>query len=145
MSHRHGIGAVGDRGFGWRGSIWALGLALLVATMGASAQEVGTGIQVTVPNGYLNVAVDDLTVQSTAGAVRWSRTWDGQEWKFNSYWESLSQSWKNLTGSKTADTTGSTLANGPGLASSGGSADDGCWVWVDEDWQPSTGTVTIGG
>lgn len=97
---------------------------------------------VAIPNGYANISVDDLRLQSIGGEVRWTRTWDGQEWKFNSHWESLSQSWKNLTGSQTADTTaGSALAP----LSSGGGGGSGCWVWVDEDWQPSVGTASIGG
>jgi RHS repeat-associated protein len=128
----------------------AAGASALVAISAVHADP-QTGVDVTVPNGFLNVTLDDLTVQTTGGAVRWGRHWDGQEWKFNPYWESLSQSWKNLTGSQTADTTGSALTSGgsstptASLASSGGSTDDGCWVWVDEDWQPSQGTTTIGG
>ncbi|GHU19758.1 hypothetical protein FACS189475_07530 [Betaproteobacteria bacterium] len=39
-------------------------------------------------------------VRSVVGEVRWTREWDGTEWKFNPQWESLSQSWKNLTGSQ---------------------------------------------
>jgi RHS repeat-associated protein len=99
------------------------------------------GLVVTVPNGYANISVDDLRLQSVAGKVRWMRVWDGQEWKFNPHWESLSQSWKNLTGSQSADATG----GAPSSSGSGGSGADGCWVWVDEGWQPSVGTVLIGG
>jgi RHS repeat-associated protein len=127
-------------------------LCLITPTLPAHAESPRTGLLVTVPNGYANIAVDDLRVESTAGTVRWMRVWDGQEWKFNPQWESLSQSWKNLTGSQSADTTGSTLSAGSGstsgaaLSSSGsGGGGGGCWVWVDEDWQPSTGTVMIGG
>ncbi len=87
--------------------------------------------------------MDDLRVWSTAGEVRWQRQWDGQEWKFQPHWESLSQSWKNLTGSQTADTTAGTLSVGASGGSSSGGG--GCWVWVDEDWTPSTGTVVLGG
>ena len=57
-----------------------------------------------------------------------------------SQWDSLSQSWKNLTGSNTADTTGAL-----GLGSTSSGSEPGCWVWVDEDWQPSPEMVTIGG
>jgi len=121
-----------------------------------SAQANGNGLTVSIPNGYANVQVKDLHVQSTAGSMPWLRVWDGQEWKFNPHWESLSQSWKNLTGSQTADSTGSTLAAGSsgggasalvGVASStsSGGGGGGCWVWVDEDWQPSGGTTLIGG
>lgn len=102
-------------------------------------------LQVSIPNGYANLTANDLRIRSTAGEVRWTRVWDGQEWKFNPQWESLSQSWKNLTGSQTADTTAGTVSAGTNtaLGASGGSS--GCWVWVDEDWAPSVGTTVIGG
>ncbi len=129
-------------------------LALLsLMLLALSAQANGNGLTVSIPNGYANIQVEDLHLQSTAGAMPWVRAWDGQEWKFNPHWESLSQSWKNLMGSQTADTTGSTLAS----ASSGGgsstspflssssSSSGGCWVWVDEDWQPPGGSASIGG
>ena len=38
--------------------------------------------------------------------------WDGREWKFATQWESLSQSWKNLTGSQLG--LGSTGSGGAG-------------------------------
>ncbi len=65
--------------------------------------------------------------------------WDGREWKLGSQWDSLSQTWKNLTGSNTADTTGALGSTGSG------GAEPSCWVWVDKDWQPSPEMVTIGG
>jgi RHS repeat-associated protein len=112
----------------------------------------GSSVAVTLPNGYANQIQDDLVVESRGGTVRWSRVWDGQEWKFNPYWESLSQSWKNLTGSQTADTSGSAVAGTPsgtvqfGSSSATSTTDmGGCWVWVDEDWTPSIGSVVIGG
>jgi RHS repeat-associated protein len=123
-------------------SFLTLALSALLAWPTAHAEDSRNGLRVTLPNGYANVAVDDLRVASTAGAVRWTRHWDGQEWKFNPHWESLSQSWKNLTGSQSANTTGGT--SGASTASSGGNG-GGCWVWVDDDWQPSTGSVVIGG
>ena len=76
-------------------------------------------------------------VSSSSGA---GLGWDGREWKLGSQWDSLSQSWKNLTGSNTADTTGAL-----GLGSTSSGSEPGCWVWVDEDWQPSPEMVTIGG
>ena len=131
-------------------------LSLMLLALSATAQVKDNGLTVSIPNGYANIQVEDLHVQSTAGAVPWVRAWDGQEWKFNPHWESLSQSWKNLMGSQTADTTGGTLASGGGASGSGGatssssspsssSGGGGCWVWVDEDWQPSGGTTLIGG
>lgn len=107
------------------------------------------GLVVSRPNGYANVSATDMALRSEAGHVRWGRHWDGQEWRFNPQWESLSQSWKNLTGSQSADTTSSAggasqAGAAPGASSSGGTG-GGCWVWVEEDWQPSFGTAVIGG
>lgn len=132
-----------------------LSLALLGVAPAAHAQLVQStnGLSITTPNGYAVVQVDDMTLASEAGAVKWGRQWDGQEWRFNPHWESLSQSWKNLTGSQSADTTGATVTSASALPSAGismsmsgsGGTGGGCWVWVDEDWQPSVGTTTIGG
>lgn len=122
-----------------------LTLTLALALPAAPALA-GGDLQVTIPNGYANLSANDLRIRSTAGEVRWFRVWDGQEWKFNPQWESLSQSWKNLTGSQAADTTAGTVSAsaGPGLAAaSGGSS--GCWVWVDEDWAPTLSMTVIGG
>jgi RHS repeat-associated protein len=96
------------------------------------------GLNVTNPNGYATITIDDMSVQSIAGPVKWTRNWDGQEWKFNPFWESLSQSWKNMTGSEAADTTGGTFGYGGESSSGSGSiGSGGCWVWVDEDWSPT--------
>jgi RHS repeat-associated protein len=132
---------------------WAIqglaGLACAMATVFALAQADGPrlGATVSVPNGYLNIQVDDMRGMSTAGLARWSRRWDGKEWKFNAHWESLSQSWTNLTGSVTdgGGTVGGALATasqGTGSALQA-SSDSGCWVMVDEDWQPSKGSVLV--
>lgn len=132
----------------------AAGATLLSCLSTAHAAD--NGLAVAVPNGYANITAVDLSVQSTAGQVQWMRVWDGQEWKFNPQWESLSQSWKNMTGSQTADTTAGTVSGSGsssgtgsvsiGSTSSGGGGGGGCWVWVDEDWQPTqVGTVLIGG
>lgn len=122
----------------------ALGAATAMAQQGTHEVIVG------VPNGYLTIKSDDLSVATPSGPVRWMRIWDGQEWRFNPHWESLSQSWANLTGSKTADTTAGTQGSGGaggGLSPAGGSGGGGggCWVLVDEDWKPSGGTTMIGG
>jgi RHS repeat-associated protein len=119
------------------------GVACALTATFAFAQAVTSrmGLSVTIPNGYANIVVDDLRVRGTAGATRWSRVWDGKEWKFNSQWESLSQSWTNLTGSQTDASSGGTAT-----ASSSSAADAGsCSVSVDEDWQPSTSTTIIDG
>ncbi|MCW5322999.1 RHS repeat protein [Verminephrobacter aporrectodeae subsp. tuberculatae] len=91
--------------------------------------------QVTLPNGYLNLRSNDLVVSSAMGPTRWTQEWDGHEWRFNPQWESLSQNWKNLTGSSSASAEiGATTSTG----------DSGCWIWVDDDWQPSL-QMTVGG
>ncbi|WP_265284516.1 RHS repeat domain-containing protein [Verminephrobacter aporrectodeae] len=94
------------------------------------AQATDSSLCVTLPNGYADFRVNDLDAGSAPGNVKWERQWDGQEWKFNPHWESLSQNWKNLTGNRNAD---------PGEASNpNNQGDAGRWVfWVNEDWQPS--------
>ena len=123
---------------------WAMALLSLMLLAGLSTAQAGdNGLTVTIPNGYANVHVEDLQVQSTAGPVRWKRLWDGQEWKFNPHWESLSQSWKNLTGNQTADTTsGSLVFYGGGLLGAGPAPSD-CSIWVDEGWQPAAANAPM--
>jgi len=137
----------------------AAAAALVAAPARAQTDTVGAadGLTITVPNGYARIDVDDMNVLGSVGGVRWSRVWNGQEWQLNPQWESLSQSWKNLTGSQTADTTSGTIASSGGggggsggsgsqtLAAGGSDSDGGCWVMVDEDWQPTVGKVMIGG
>ena len=118
-------------------------LALAIA-LPASTSVVAADLQVTIPNGYANLTANDLRLRSSAGEVRWMRVWDGQEWKFNPQWESLSQSWKNLNGSQTADTTAGTVSAGTALAVSSSGGGSGCWVWVDEDRAPTIGAAVIG-
>ena len=148
-------------------SLLTLALAVALGSSPVHAQGINStnGLTVTTPNGYAVISRDDMALSSEAGMVRWGRQWDGQEWRFNPHWESLSQSWKNLTGSQSADTTSTTVTSGSsGGAASGstsgsagatavlssgssgaGGSGGGCWVWVDEDWQPSYGTAVIGG
>jgi RHS repeat-associated protein len=93
---------------------------------------------VTAPNGYMGIVAEDMAIASTAGKIQWLRVWDGTEWKFNPQWESLSQSWTNLTGAATDD--------GPsGGAVVGTQETNGCWVNVDEDWKASEGAVVVDG
>ncbi len=113
---------------------------IAVPVLAARAAESTQGVAVTAPNGYANVQVEDLAVRTTTGPAVWTRAWNGQEWKFNPHWESLSQSWSNLTGSQTEDSSG---APATGLAASGGAGGGGCWVWVDEDWQPTYAAVDV--
>lgn len=143
-------------------STLALALGLLWLHGSSHAEAVRSGVNVAIPNGYVTVTVDDLQVKSAGGPVRWTRSWDGQEWKFNAHWETLSQSWKNLTGSQSADTTpGQTPAATTTLGSSGSGnsgtpittatttpqdgSGGGCWAKVDEDWEPHVGTTMVGG
>lgn len=69
-------------------------LMAIVTLLPAHAEE-SRHVQVSLPNGYVNVTVNDLSIVSNAGNVTWTRYWNGQEWKFNPQWESLSQSWGN--------------------------------------------------
>lgn len=121
-----------------KSALLAVMLAAANLVQGASTN----GVVVSVPNGYATLSAQDMSLQSIAGQFRWIRHWDGQEWKFNPHWESLSQSWKNLTGSQTADTSGfaSTLLIGGSVAASSTGSD--CWVWVDEEGPPLTDTVS---
>lgn len=79
------------------------------------AQSSPNGAQVNSLSGFVSITRDDLQVSSLAGPVRWTRVWNGKEWKFNPHWESLSQSWTNLNG---------------------GAGNTKCGVWADEDWSP---------
>ena len=67
------------------------------------AEDSRNGV-VTSPNGYANLGAQDLELSSVGGPVRWTRSWTGQEWKFNQQWEGLSQRWSHLTGSQTRGT-----------------------------------------
>jgi RHS repeat-associated protein len=131
--------------------------ASVAGFMPAQAQTPST-LSISKPNGYATTVADDFKHKTVLGAVRWTRVWDGYEWKFNPHWESLSTSWGNLTGSQSANTTvgdipvsaGTTLtgvdkppsnlligrSTSTTTGSSGGSG-GGCWAWVDEDWQPT--------
>jgi len=136
---------------------WTLLVFAFAALVGVVHAQNTTrnGLTVTLPNGYANLTAYDLQVQTTAGAVKWARVWNGKEWQFNPQWESLSQTWVNPTGSKTADATrqpptapssaDTTVVTSLPAGNSGTplGGNDGCWVWVDEDWSP-TKTVSNG-
>ena len=129
----------------------ALTLAVGVAGL-ARAQ----GTQISLPNGYMTTQGPTLSFASSGGGggarsagssnsggsggggVSAGTNWDGKDWKHGRQWDSMSRTWKNMTGSDTADTTGA-------LGSTSGGGEPGCWVWVDEDWEPSPEMVTIGG
>lgn len=146
-------------------SFWGRGAAaVLLVLSSALAQAQGTepppgirsgiaqstGIKVTLPNGFATVQHTDLSLSSVGGQVNWTRYWDGREWKFNPHWESLSMSWSNLTGGRSAE--GGFVASmdrcdpatDPDCERDPPPPDDrSCTVWVDEDWQPSGERVFI--
>lgn len=106
----------------------ALLIMLLVSIFSAVyAQDSSNGVSVSLPNGYANIRVNDLLLQSKGGEVRWQRWWDGQNWKFNPHWESLSSVWSNPTCN-----VGEQEAKGHQ------------WVWVD-DVLPAASTAQGGG
>ncbi|MGF6349825.1 RHS repeat-associated core domain-containing protein [Variovorax sp. W2I14] len=92
------------------------------------------------PNGTMNADVVDLSVQTAAGPVEWTRTFNGTGWRFNRNWDGISASFK-------PSMTQSTGGGAPGMSyGNQSSAPSTCWIWVDEDWQPGNGvTVPIGG
>ncbi len=105
-----------------------------------------TGIKVTMPNGFATVQQTDLSLPSVGGQVSWTRYWDGREWKFNPHWESLSMSWSNLTAGRQAEASISMGRCDPATdpdCDPPPPDDRSCWVWVDEDWQPSGQRVFI--
>ncbi len=130
-----------------------LAAAVLLAWGMAAGESAQAQVTVTLPNGGAQLQGATLSYSSGGGGRSGSAgssgsssggsglssgngglRWDGREWKLASQWESLSQSWKNLTGSQM------------GLGSTGGGGGEpSCWVWVDEDWEPSPEMVTIGG
>lgn len=111
-------------------------LAAGLPALAGSPQMGGSRISVSIPNGYPRIKSDDFMLDSTQGLVYWSRQWNGQEWKFNPQWESLSDSWSNITGSQSAE-GGLNVSDSPTAHTQLGGDGDGCWLLVDEDWQPS--------
>ncbi len=101
------------------------GTALLVLSLASGAQA--TEVAVTLPNGGAQLQGPTLSYGSSGGGSSAGSSgggsglssgngglrWDGREWKFATQWESLSQSWKNLTGSQMG--LGSTGSGGAGL------------------------------
>ncbi|WP_167240098.1 RHS repeat protein, partial [Massilia genomosp. 1] len=121
----------------------ALAGLVLSVTMGfghAQTKVSPNGVSISIPNGTATIMVDDMKLSSTAGTVSWGRVWTGKEWKFNPHWESLSQSWANLTGSSSTSSSAPAMLGKP----MDGEESKACWVMVDEDWKPSTGLVLIG-
>lgn len=87
------------------------------------------------PNGTMNADVVDLSVQTAAGPVEWTRTFNGTGWRFNRNWDGISASFK-------PSMTQTTGGGAPGMSyDSQGSVPSTCWIWVDEDWQPDNGVT----
>jgi YD repeat-containing protein len=115
----------------WGAAALVTGLAL-----GAAVSALAQGTVVP-PNGTLSNEVVDLSVQTSAGAVEWKRTFNGTGWRFNRHWDGISASYKPAM-------TQNTGGGAPGV-SVVGSAPAVCWIWVDEDWQPGDSVTTGGG
>lgn len=115
----------------WGAAALVTGLAL-----GAAVSALAQGTVVP-PNGTLSNDVVDLSVQTSAGAVEWKRTFNGTGWRFNRHWDGISASYKPAM-------TQNTGGGAPGV-SVVGSAPAVCWIWVDEDWQPGDSVTTGGG
>ena len=113
-------------------------------------------VTVSEPNGFINDNVTDMDVKTEASDVKITRQWNGQEWKINPHWESLSTRFSNMTGSNSAqDSTvpinTKTISNAAPSGTSSVSYSSslpsggvpGCWVWVDDDWQPTQGETWV--
>ena len=129
-------------------------LALLSVAIFTPAQSHADTLTVSEPNGFLTDDVTDMMVKTEVGEVNITRQWNGQEWKVNPHWESLSTRYSNLTGSNSAqDSTTISSTGTSNVTSTGGSVSyttssatggvPGCWVWVDDDWQPTQGETMV--
>lgn len=108
---------------------WSAAAALLSA---AHAQG-----NVVPPNGSHSQEVIDLSVQTAAGEVVWKRVFNGTGWRFNRGWDGISASYKPMM---TQNTGG-----GSPVSSTSSGEPEVCWIWVDEDWQPSDGVPGLPG
>ena len=109
-----------------------LAAAVLLAWAIAAGEPAQAQVAVTLPNGGAQLQGPTLSYGSSGGGSSGGGSsagssgggsglnsgngglrWDGREWKFATQWESLSQSWKNLTGSQMG--LGSTGSGGAGL------------------------------
>ncbi|MGE3432836.1 MAG: RHS repeat-associated core domain-containing protein [Ramlibacter sp.] len=109
------------------------GLALGLSCTWAQAQG-----NVSPPNGTHSQEIVDLAVQTVAGEVSWTRVFNGSGWRFNRHWDGISGSYKAMT-------TQSTGGGSPQQLTSAGGGVETCWIWVDEDWQPSDGVAGLPG
>ena len=131
------------RAFRWTSAAVLISTVLISGMADASN---GKKFNVSLPNGFVQIKMVDLQVDSPEGPVQWSRVWNGREWMFNPQWESLSQSWNNMTGSQSGLTmdSSSNTRNPVQLGDGRGEGPpDGCWVTVDDDWKPSGVLVAI--
>ncbi|WP_431113183.1 RHS repeat-associated core domain-containing protein [Variovorax paradoxus] len=113
---------------------WTIAGLFAVLTIAVGNAAVAQ-VAVVPPNGTLGIDVVDLSVQTAAGPVEWKRTFNGTGWRFNRHWDGISASYKPLM-------TQNTGGGAPGMSNgSQSSAPATCWIWVDEDWQPSDGVT----
>lgn len=78
-------------------------LALLSVAIFTPTQSHADTLTVSEPNGFLTDDVTDMMVKTEVGEVNITRHWNGQEWKVNPHWESLSTRFTNLTGSNSIE------------------------------------------
>jgi RHS repeat-associated protein len=108
----------------------SLALGLASVSLAARSQQPEVVGSASPPNGSYTQESVDLTVKTSAGDVTWRRTYNGSGWRFNRHWDGISASYKPLA----AQAVGGGAAPAAGMLASGG--EPGCWIWVDEDWQP---------
>jgi len=111
--------------------------ALAAAWLIMAAPAVQAQGNVTPPNGTHSQEVIDLSVQTIAGEVVWKRVFNGTGWRFNRGWDGISASFKPML-------TQNTGGGSPVSATSTGEPEV-CWIWVDEDWEPSDGVAGLPG
>jgi hypothetical protein len=122
--------------------IFAFRAALALLLFLPFPSQGGEQVLITHPNATLSVRSADLTLKDGIGDLSFEREWNGAEWKFQAKWESLSQSWKNLTGSQTADTTRPVVTGeGAYLPQTEGGPSQGCWVYVEDGMSVEAGSV----
>ena len=82
--------------------VLTLALASILSVIASQSAQAEDKVTVNEPNGFVNDNVTDIDVKTEAGDVKITRQWNGQEWKVNPHWESLSTRYSNLTGSNSA-------------------------------------------
>jgi len=96
--------------------------------------QVGT---ISPPNGTYSQDVVDIKVQTSAGEVSWHRVFNGTGWRFNRHWDGISASFKPVLAQPSGGTGEGFQPDSSASSSIASSDPSGCWIWVDEDWQPA--------